>query len=168
MASPAYWARHSKPDTPQELMAHNCINIRLPTQGGLYAWEFEKDGRELRMRVEGQLILNSIIQIRQAAVDGLGVACLSEEFVKADIVEGRLVPVLSDWSTSFSGYHLYYPSRRQHTPAFKILTDALRYRAASASRGGPQDSVSTSAASDRIEVKSRRPRKTGRRASPPN
>ncbi len=129
VATPAYWARHSKPRTPQELTDHHCINIRLPTQGGLYAWEFEKDGRELRVRVEGQLILNSIVQVRQAVLDGFGVAYLSEAFVEADIVEGRLAPVLLDWSAPFSGYHLYYPSRRQHTPAFTILVDALRYRA---------------------------------------
>jgi DNA-binding transcriptional LysR family regulator len=128
VAAPSYWAGRSKPRTPQELTAHACINIRLPTQGGLYTWEFEKRGRELRVRVEGQLTVNSIMQLRQAALDGFGVAYISEELVKADIAAGQLVPVLSDWSPPYPGYHLYYPSRRQHTPAFAILVDALRYR----------------------------------------
>jgi len=128
VASPDYWKRHPKPKTPRELTGHNCINLRLPTQGGIYAWEFEKNGRELRVRTEGQLVLNSIMQIRQAAVAGFGVAFLSEELVAKEVEEGTLVPALTDWSTPFSGYHLYYPSRRQHTQAFKILVDALRYR----------------------------------------
>jgi len=128
VAAPSYWAGRSKPRTPQELTAHACINIRLPTQGGLYAWEFAKRGRELRVRVEGQLTVNSIMQLRQAALDGFGVAYISEELLKADIAAGQLVPVLSDWSPPYPGYHLYYPSRRQHTPAFAILVDALRYR----------------------------------------
>ncbi|CAN7396278.1 LysR family transcriptional regulator [Phenylobacterium sp. LjRoot225] len=130
VAAPAYWAAHARPQTPRELTAHTCINIRLPTHGGLYAWEFERDGRELRVRVEGQLVLNSIMQVRQAALDGFGVAYIGEQAVEADIAEGRLIPVLLDWSPPFAGYHLYYPSRRQHTPAFTILIDALRYRAA--------------------------------------
>ena len=130
VAAPAYWAAHARPQTPQELTAHTCINIRLPTHGGLYAWEFEKDGRELRVRVEGQLVLNSIMQVRQAALDGFGVAYIGEQAVEADIAKERLIPVLLDWSPPFAGYHLYYPSRRQHTPAFTILVDALRYRAA--------------------------------------
>jgi DNA-binding transcriptional LysR family regulator len=130
VAAPSYFTGRSKPQTPQDLTAHTCINIRLPTHGGLYAWEFEKDGRELRVRVEGQLIFNSIAQAHQAALDGFGVTYLGEELVKADIADGRLLPVLSDWSPPFSGYHLYYPSRRQHTPAFTVLVDALRYRTA--------------------------------------
>lgn len=130
VAAPAYWATHARPETPQDLTAHTCINIRLPTHGGLYAWEFERDGRELRVRVEGQLVLNSIAQVRQAALDGFGVAYIGEQAVQADIAEGRLIPVLRDWSPPFAGYHLYYPSRRQHTPAFTILVEALRYRAA--------------------------------------
>ncbi len=128
VAAPSYWVGRSKPRTPQDLMAHACINIRLPTQGGLYAWEFEKRGREPRVRVEGQLTVNNIMQLRQGALDGFGVAYISEELVKADIAAGQLVPVLSDWSPPYPGYHLYYPSRRQHTPAFAILVDALRYR----------------------------------------
>lgn len=130
VAAPAYWAAHPRPQTPQDLTAHTCINIRLPTHGGLYAWEFERDGRELRVRVEGQLVLNSIMQVRQAALDGFGVAYIGEQAVEADITDGRLIPVLLDCSPPFAGYHLYYPSRRQHTPAFTILVDALRYRAA--------------------------------------
>jgi DNA-binding transcriptional LysR family regulator len=132
VAAPAYWDGRPKPKTPQELTGHNCINIRLPTLGGVYAWEFEKAGREMRVRTEGQLIFSSIMQIRQAALDGFGVAYMAEDMVKADIAEGRLVQVLSDWCPPFSGYHLYYPSRRQHTPAFAILVEALRYRAPSA------------------------------------
>jgi DNA-binding transcriptional LysR family regulator len=128
VASPDYWKRHPKPKKPHDLTRHNCINFRLPTQGGIYAWEFEKNGRELRVRTEGQLVLNSIIQIRQAAVAGFGVAFLSEEIVAKDVEEGTLVPALTDWCAPFSGYHLYYPNRRQHTRAFKILVDALRYR----------------------------------------
>jgi len=128
VAAPSYWVGRSKPRTPQDLMAHACINIRLPTQGGLYAWEFEKRGREPRVRVEGQLTVTNIMQLRQGALDGFGVAYISEELVKADIAAGQLVPVLSDWSPPYPGYHLYYPSRRQHTPAFAILVDALRYR----------------------------------------
>ena len=128
VAAPAYLDGRTKPKTPQDLTAHVCINIRLPTLGGVYAWEFEKAGRELRVRTEGQLIFSSINQIRQAALDGFGVAYLAEDLVRTDIAEGRLVTLLADWCPPFSGYHLYYPSRRQHTPAFAVLVEALRYR----------------------------------------
>lgn len=137
VASAAYWARHPSPGSPSDLTSHNCINIRLPTQGGLYAWEFEQEARELRVRVEGQLILNRMTQIRQAALDGLGVAYLAEDLIRADIGNGSLVPALLDWSAPFTGYHLYYPSRRQHTPAFELLVAALRHRRAPAPQSQP-------------------------------
>jgi DNA-binding transcriptional LysR family regulator len=129
VAAPRYFEGRPKPKRPQDLTAHICINLRLPTYGGLYAWEFEKGGRELRVRVEGQIICNSIIPITQAALAGLGIAYVPESHVHRHIAEGRLVEVLSDWSPPFAGYHLYYPSRRQMTPALAVLVEALRYRA---------------------------------------
>ncbi|PBC19141.1 MULTISPECIES: LysR family transcriptional regulator [unclassified Mesorhizobium] len=128
VASPAYFARQPRPRTPQELTAHNCINLRLPTYGGLYAWEFEKAGRELKVRVEGQLIFNTAGLRMNAVLAGLGLAYLPEDQVRAHLADGRLVRVLADWCPPFPGYHLYYPSRRQATPAFSLLVDALRYR----------------------------------------
>lgn len=128
VGSPAYFARHLKPDTPEELTAHSCITIRLPTHGGLYAWEFEKDGREVRVRVEGQMVLNTIALRLKAARQGLGLTCLPEDVVEADLSAGRLVRVLEDWCPPFVGYHLYYPSRRQPSAAFALLVNALRFR----------------------------------------
>jgi len=128
VGSPAYFARQPKPRTPQELTNHNCINLRLPTYGGLYAWEFEKAGRELKVRVEGQLIFNTAGLRMNAVLDGLGLAYLPEDQLRAHLADGRLVRVLADWCPPFPGYHLYYPSRRQATPAFSLLVDALRYR----------------------------------------
>ncbi len=128
VGTPAYFARHPKPKTPQDLTAHNCVNLRLPTHGGVYAWEFEKGNRELRVRVEGQLVFNSTPLILKAALDGAGLAYLPESRVQNHIDEGRLVRVLADWCAPFSGYHLYYPSRRQNSPAFALLVEALRYR----------------------------------------
>jgi DNA-binding transcriptional LysR family regulator len=128
VASPAYFAAHPPPRTPQDLARHNCINLRFPTLGGLYAWEFEKARRELQVRVEGQLIVNDIAVARRAALDGLGLAYLPEDQVATDIGRGDLVRVLEDWCPPFPGYHLYYPSRRQQSPAFALLVDALRYR----------------------------------------
>jgi DNA-binding transcriptional LysR family regulator len=125
---PAYFARRPKPRTPQDLTAHACINLRLPTLGGLYAWEFEKGGRELKVRVEGQLVFNSSALSLKAATAGLGLAYLPEDRVRAHLADGRLVRVLADWCPPFPGYHLYYPSRRQPTPAFTLLVEALRYR----------------------------------------
>ncbi|MDB5441267.1 MAG: LysR family transcriptional regulator [Caulobacteraceae bacterium] len=130
VGSPAYFAQRPAPDTPQDLIDHSCINLRLPTLGGLYAWEFEKDGRELHVRVEGQLVLNQIPMILQAAADGAGLACVLDAQAQAYLADGRLVRVLADWCPPFAGYHLYYPSRRQPTPAFALLVEALRYRAA--------------------------------------
>jgi DNA-binding transcriptional LysR family regulator len=128
VGSPAYFTRHPKPSTPHELTEHSCINMRLPTLGGLYAWEFEKDGRELRVRVEGQLVFNNTALRVNAVLQGLGLACLPEDVVTPYIDDGRLVEVLADWSPPFPGYHLYYPSRRQASAAFGLLVNALRYR----------------------------------------
>ncbi|MGH6999633.1 MAG: LysR substrate-binding domain-containing protein, partial [Phenylobacterium sp.] len=110
------------------LTGHNCINLRFPTLGGLYAWEFEKDGRELNVRVEGQLTFNETRLIVRAACAGLGLAYILEDHVSEQLADGRLVRALEDWCPPFSGYHLYYPSRRQHTPAFALLVEALRSR----------------------------------------
>jgi DNA-binding transcriptional LysR family regulator len=128
VGSPSYFAKHKRPKTPRDLTAHDCINIRLPTYGGLYAWEFEKGGRELKVRVEGQLVFNNNALRLSAVLAGLGLAYLLEDQVQAHLAEGRLVRVLADWCPPFSGYHLYYPSRRQSSPAFALVVDALRYR----------------------------------------
>ncbi|MBO9126799.1 MULTISPECIES: LysR family transcriptional regulator [unclassified Rhizobium] len=126
--SPEYFERHPKPITPQDLTHHTCINLRLPTLGGLYAWEFEKDGRPLNVRVEGQFICNDVPMIIDAALSGLGLTCLPDDHLGQLIQEGKLIEVLGDWSPLFPGYHLYYPSRRLASPAFALLVDALRYR----------------------------------------
>jgi DNA-binding transcriptional LysR family regulator len=128
VAAPSYLAERPRPETPQDLTAHACINLRLPTRGGLYAWEFERGGRELRVRVEGQLVLNATGLILDAALAGLGLAYLPEDQVRAQLAEGRLVRVLADWCPPFPGYHLYYPSRRHPAPAFALVVEALRYR----------------------------------------
>ena len=128
VASQAYFEQRKPPRTPHDLERHNCINLRFPTLGGLYAWEFEKGGRALNVRVEGQLIVNDAALARQAALDGLGIAYLPEETVGAEIDAGRLTRVLEDWCPPFPGYHLYYPSRRHQSPAFALLVEALRYR----------------------------------------
>lgn len=129
VGSPSYFAERKRPKTPQELTSHNCLNLRLPTHGGsFYAWEFEKDGREVNVRVEGQLVFNSAGLLLEGALRGLGLACLTESHVQRLVSKGRLVRVLSDWCPPFSGYHLYYPSRRQHSPAFSLVVEALRYR----------------------------------------
>jgi len=128
VGAPSYFARRPRPKKPQDLTAHDCINLRLPTYGGLYAWEFEKRGRELKVRVEGQLVFNNLALRLNAALAGLGLAYLPEDQVQMHLADGRLIRVLADWCPPFSGYHLYYPSRRQPTPAFGLLVDALRYR----------------------------------------
>ena len=128
VGSPAYLARHPAPETPNDLADHNCINLRLLTAGGLYAWELEKDGREVRVRVDGQLVFNNVGMIVRAVRAGLGLGFVMEDHVAADVAAGRLVRVLDDWCTPFSGYHLYYPSSRQPSAAFSLLVDALRYR----------------------------------------
>ncbi|HWF01178.1 MAG TPA: LysR family transcriptional regulator [Caulobacteraceae bacterium] len=126
VGSPAYFAERTAPATPHDLADHNCINLRFPTLGGLYAWEFERDGRALNVRVEGQLIVNDITLAVKAAIDGLGLADLPQDYVQADIDAGRLVRVLEPWCPPFPGYHLYYPSRRQPSAAFRLLIEALR------------------------------------------
>lgn len=126
VASPAYFSGHPPPRVPEDLTGHNCINIRFPTAGGLYVWEFERRGRQVNVRVEGQAIFNATPPIVQAALDGLGVAFLPEGECAPHIEDGRLVRVLQDWCPPFSGYHLYYPSRKQHSPAFALVVEALR------------------------------------------
>jgi len=128
VGSPDYFARHPRPETPQDLTSHNCINIRLPTYGGLFPWEFDKDGREIKVRVEGQLVFNNIAMRLSSALAGLGLAYMPADQAQADVAAGRLVEVLEDWCEPFPGYHLYYPSRRHSSPAFSLLLDALRYR----------------------------------------
>jgi DNA-binding transcriptional LysR family regulator len=128
VAAPSYFERRRKPRTPDDLTEHACINLRLPTRGGLYAWEFEKGSRVLNVRVEGPLVVNTGSMSLKAALGGLGLAYLPEDRVRADLDAGRLVRVLSDWCPPFPGYHLYYPSRRQPTPAFALVVEALRHR----------------------------------------
>ena len=128
VGAPAYFAARPPPRTPQDLTAHRCINLRLPTLGGLYAWEFEKGGRELRARVEGQLVFNATPPMIEAALAGFGLAYVPEDSVAPYLSDGRLVRVLADWCPPYPGYHLYYPTRRQPTPAFALVVNALRYR----------------------------------------
>jgi DNA-binding transcriptional LysR family regulator len=128
VASPAYLAAHGAPENPHQLVKHSCINMRHETAGGLYAWEFEKDGQELRVRVTGQLTFNNSYAMIDAAVSGYGIAYVPEDIVERHIRTGALTRVLDDWSPFFDGYFLYYPSRRQNLPAFKIIIDALRHR----------------------------------------
>lgn len=129
VAAPDYFASRPRPQTPQDLTSHRCINMRLQTHGGLYAWEFEKSGRALRVRVDGQLVFGSIGAILNAALAGFGLAYVMEDMVTEHLAAGRLVQVLDDWCPPFAGYYLYYPSRRQPSPAFTVLVEALRYRA---------------------------------------
>ena len=129
VGAPAYAAARGRPKTPQDLTGHACINLRLPTRGGLYAWEFEKAGREVQVRVEGQLTFNESAPMLDAALAGFGWAYLPEDSVHGHLADGQLVRVLADWCPPYPGYHLYYPSRRQPTPAFSLLVEALRYRA---------------------------------------
>ena len=129
VAAPSYFANRPRPRNPQNLTEHSCINLRLPTYGGFYAWEFRKDGRELKVRVQGRAAFNSVAMMRHAALDGLGLVFLPEGLVADDIRERRLVRVLADWCPPRTGYHLYYPSRRQPSPAFALVLAALRCRA---------------------------------------
>jgi DNA-binding transcriptional LysR family regulator len=128
VGAPSYFESRPKPKQPQDLTAHDCINIRLPTRGGIYAWEFEKRGRELKVRVDGQWLFNSTALRLNAVLAGFGLAYLPDDRVQSHLAEGKLVRVLEDWCAPFPGYHLYYPSRRQPTPAFALLVDALRRR----------------------------------------
>jgi DNA-binding transcriptional LysR family regulator len=128
VGAPSYFAKRSTPTTPADLADHVCINLRLPTYGGLYAWEFEKGKRTINVRVEGQLTFNGIYQILSAALDGFGLAYVPEDLATPHLSARRLNRVLEDWCPPFAGYHLYYPSRRDLAPAFSLLVDALRYR----------------------------------------
>jgi DNA-binding transcriptional LysR family regulator len=128
VGTPSYFKNRPKPGKPQDLIGHNCINLRLSTHGGLYAWEFEKDGRELKVRVEGQLVFNGSSQMLNAALAGFGLAYVPEDLARPHLLKGRLNRVLEEWLPPYAGYHLYYPSRRQHSPAFALLVEALRYR----------------------------------------
>ncbi|MBV9220987.1 MAG: LysR family transcriptional regulator [Methylobacteriaceae bacterium] len=128
VGAPSYFKMRSEPKKPQDLVGHNCINLRLPTRGGLYTWEFEKDGHEVRARVEGQLVFNGALQMLNAALAGFGLAYVPEGLAEPDLAKGRLKRVLAEWCPPFSGYHLYYPSRRQSSAAFALLVDALRHR----------------------------------------
>jgi DNA-binding transcriptional LysR family regulator len=128
VGAPSYFRNLSEPKRPQELVEHNCINLRLATHGGLYAWEFQKGSRELKVRVEGQLVFNTTTQMLDAALAGLGLAYLPEGLTQPYINKGRLKRVLEDWCPRYPGYHLYYPSRRQPSAAFALLVDALRHR----------------------------------------
>jgi DNA-binding transcriptional LysR family regulator len=128
VGAPSYFATRAQPKSPQELVEHSCINFRQPSAGGLYAWEFEKRGRELKVRVDGQLIFNRTPPMLTAVRAGFGLAYLMDDIVQADVEAGRLTRVLADWCPPFSGYHLYYPSRRQLSPAFALLVNALRFQ----------------------------------------
>jgi DNA-binding transcriptional LysR family regulator len=128
VAAPSYFAGRSRPEKPQDLTGHDCINLRLPTHGGLLPWDFSKDGRVVNVRVEGQLILNGFPQVLQACLAGAGMAFMLEDTVQPYIADGALVRVLEDWCGVFPGYHFYYPSRRQPSAAFALIVDALRYR----------------------------------------
>ena len=127
VGAPSYFEQHGKPETPHDLSRHQCINLRMVSAGGLYAWEFEKDGRELRVKVDGQLAFNDVELIADAAVAGHGIALLIEDLVSQKVATGALVRVLDDWCEPFDGYYLYYPSRRQPSPAFSLVLEALRH-----------------------------------------
>ncbi|ANF85674.1 transcriptional regulator [Pseudomonas antarctica] len=128
VGSPRYFADHPLPTTPRDLTAHACNNLRLPTNGGLYAWEFKKAGESLNVRVSGQVTFNGVYQLLKAAVDGFGLSYIPQDIVAPYLADGRLIAVLDDWCAPFAGFHLYYPSRRQASPAFALLVEALRYR----------------------------------------
>lgn len=128
VGTPAYFATHPQPVSPEDLTTHNCIGMRLPTYGGVFLWEFSKDGHEMNVRIDGQLIFNNIAMRMGAVLSGLGLAYLPEDQITAHIEAGRLIRVLEDWCPAFSGYHLYYPSRKHHSQAFSLLVEALRWR----------------------------------------
>lgn len=128
VGAPSYFEHHPAPQTPRELVHHSCIALRLPTHGGIYAWEFEEEGRELRVRVDGQVTFNSIFEVLKASVDGFGLAHMPDDIAAPYLASGQLVRVLEDWCPPWEGHHIYYPSRRQSSPAFALLIDAVRYR----------------------------------------
>ncbi|MEZ0213389.1 MAG: LysR substrate-binding domain-containing protein, partial [Xanthobacteraceae bacterium] len=128
VGTPVYFAEHPVPEHPQDLVQHRCINYRFQTSGGLWAWDFEKDGRELKIRVDGQLAFNNIFHVLDAAIAGAGLAFVPEEIARDHIRAGQLISVLEDWCAYWDGFYLYYPSRRQSSPAFVALLDSLRHR----------------------------------------
>ena len=128
VGAPGYFRRRDEPKRPQDLIDHNCINLRLPTHGGLYAWEFEKSGRELKVRVDGQFTFNTTALMLDAALAGFGLTYVPEGLAHPHMTKGRLKRVLEDWCPAFSGYHLWYPSRRQSSVAFALVVEALRHR----------------------------------------
>ena len=135
-ASADYLAGKPLPVRPEDLTAHRCVNLRLPTHGGLYAWDFEKGNKEISVRVQGQTVLNNTFLMLRAALDGMGFAYVPFDIMEQHIAEGRLVPVLQDWWPTFLGYHLYYPHRRHIAPALALVIEALRYRAPPPRRTG--------------------------------
>ena len=128
-ASPGYLAGVPMPQSPEDLTTHRCVNLRLPTHGGLYAWDFEKAGKEVSVRVQGQTVFNNTFLMLRAALDGMGFAYVPFDIIEEHIDAGRLVPVLEDWWPTYPGYHLYYANRRQLAPALALVIEALRYRA---------------------------------------
>jgi DNA-binding transcriptional LysR family regulator len=128
VGSPAYFERHTPPATPYELTRHACINIRHRPSGAVYAWEFEKDGKAFTVKGEGQLVFNSIVHVLNGAIDGIGLAYVPEALAAPHLADGRLREVLADWCPYFQGFHLYYPHRRQASPAFSAFVEAVRYR----------------------------------------
>lgn len=130
VGSPAYFARHPVPMIPADLTGHNCINMRLPTHGAIFTWEFARDGREVKVKVDGQMVFNNLALRIGCALDGLGLAYVPEDQVQQHIDAGRLVRVLDDWSPAYPGYRLYYPSRRHPSAAFTLFLDAVRYQPA--------------------------------------
>lgn len=126
--SPAYFKRHPPPATPAGLLEHNCVNLRLPTHGGLYAWEFARHGQEQQIQVRGQMVFNTTPQMLTAALEGHGLAYVPQEAIARCVADGHLLTVLDDWCPAIPGYHLYYPSRRQSSPAFQLVVDTLRYQ----------------------------------------
>jgi DNA-binding transcriptional LysR family regulator len=127
-ATPDYFNRNGRPQTPEDLTSHDCINLRQLTYGGIYAWELEKDGREQRVRVDGKIIFNNPAMIVDAALEGHGIGFLPNEFMQDHFASGKLERVLQDWCPPFAGYHLYYPSRRHMSPAFRVVVEALKWR----------------------------------------
>jgi len=136
VGSPAYFSQKPPPKTPHDLTEHACINIRHRPSGAIYAWEFEKDGQVFTVKVEGQLVFNSTMHALNAALDGVGLAYVPEELIEPYVADGRLKVVLSDWCPYFQGFHLYYPNRRQTSPAFSAFVDALKYLPTKASQSG--------------------------------
>jgi len=128
VGAPAYFAKHPQPETPHDLTQHICINIRHRPAGSIYAWEFEKEGRAFSVKVEGPLVFNSIIHVLHAALDGIGLAYVPEYLAAPYLADGRLQVLLLDWCPYIQGYHLYYPNRRQASPAFAAFVEALRYK----------------------------------------